>query len=195
MKLTSVALLATIAVLACPTPGWAAKKKKKETPPAESSGVPAKVETAAEAHDPETQPVSHWYGFVQASGLAAVQGSGGNSFSALVSWNPTYKFTPAWALRGELGASVFKGAGHFFVAEYQVLGAYSGFAPLSLELGGGAQTWFDNGGTSFIASANGAWLLKHRVARYIDRIQAGYTACFFGSDFTHQIRAGIGASF
>jgi hypothetical protein len=202
MKMTCARTLAAAAFILASSTAWAAKPAKKKAEP-----KPAPAVVAPQTPVKESAPASssswvssifksRWYAFAQAGGIVVVQGSGGNTFSGIVSWNPTFNLTPSWAVRGNLGMSVFKGTGRFFVAEYELLGAYSGLPiPLMLEAGAGAQTWFGNGGTSFIASANGAWKLKTPVARFIDRVYAGYTACFFTDDLTHQIRAGIGLSF
>ncbi len=119
--------------------------------------------------------------------------SGGNSLSAELAWRPTYHFNSQWAVRGDFGITYLKGtAKNFLATEYQILFAYSGFKPIELEFGGGAQSWFSGGATKPLASVIAAWKFEQKLFSALDRIFIGYSGFFVPSAMAHELKIGVG---
>jgi hypothetical protein len=156
--------------------------------------APADATSAAGPLTEVSNERSHWYGFAQLSALGAFQSSG-SSYSPFLSWNPTYAFNHAWAVRGQLGFSVFKGGDRFFVMDYRLLGAYTIASRVVIDLGIGAQTWFGNGGTSLVTGGDVAYKFEHPIVRYLDRVFLGTSVCYLSNHTTTQIQLGVGAAF
>jgi len=130
----------------------------------------------------------------QANGYGAFQDAGGNTFSGQISWNPQYGLSDSLYLRGNLGATLLKSTfdSKFLATNYQVLAGYR-LGSFGLEAGGGAQTWFDNGGTAAIVSANVPWSFDKPLLGLFDRVFAG-GSMFLLSNTTYEARLGVGIS-
>ena len=144
------------------------------------------------------EPIGKALAHFQINGLAGFQQDNGYTFAPQVSWNPTVRLDPLFALRGNLGLSMFKNSNTtdrlFLVTEYSILGMFSvddGY----LEIGGGAQTWAGNGGTQLLASGNIAWPLPKNFVPFLERIFIGYSAFFTSPRVTHEVKLGVGVGF
>ena len=121
--------------------------------------------------------------------------SGGNNFTGDIAWRPAYRLNDDISLQGNFGLSYMKGFGkNFFVTEYEVSLAYRHFSPYQLELGAGAQTWFQSGSTktSPALSFIGSYLFSERWFGYVDRVSLGYTALLISNLYTSEIKVGVG---
>lgn len=130
----------------------------------------------------------------QASGLAGMQSTGGNTFTGQVAWTPRMALGEKLGVRGVLGGSLFKGGleNRFMVADAQALASYN-LSSLQLEAGGGMQMWLGQDVLAPIASANVAKKLNNRMFGLIDRFVLGYSYAL-GAAQTHQAKLGIGIS-
>ena len=129
----------------------------------------------------------------QANGIGVTQAAGGNSYSGQLSWNPTVGMGPI-ALRGDLGLTLLKSTfdSKFTVIDYQLLLKYDLLGPISIEGGGGLETWVNNGGTHLVLSGNLVWGLK--FLSIFDRIFAGYSRFFLSGNATNEFKLGVGFS-
>jgi len=139
----------------------------------------------------------------QVGGIGGFQkGTGGNSFSPQLSWNPTWMLNPDYGLRGNVAANFFNldTGGRFFAAELQVLVLYFLNQSLGLEAGAGTQTWFKVAGTitdllfSFnvvLRNTPGSAFFLLKDFTFIDRFFAGYS--YYAAPATvHQFKIGVG---
>lgn len=130
----------------------------------------------------------------QANGLAAIQQSGGNTFTGQFSWNPEVDLGVI-GVRGNLGASYMKGTmdNNFLAFNYQAFLKLSVVGPLIAELGGGMESWSGNGGTHPIFSGNLALEVPGLLLR-LNRLFLGYSRFNLPNNTTSEYRAGIGFS-
>ena len=121
----------------------------------------------------------------------------GYSFSGEVSWNPCYYLGRHFAIRGNIGGTLLKGFPDKFVAaEYDARLSYAFNRSLSIEAGGGAQTWFqDYGGTSPMLSAAVSWLFFRKIPWMRAGITAGYAAFLPKDNLTHEASLGAMLAF
>ena len=127
------------------------------------------------------------------AGLGAFQ-SGASVYSLMLSWNPQVTMKNGSYLGFNLGGTELTNslAQNTFVLEYQgVLGGqFAG--PVGLELGIGAQTWFNQGETDPLLSVS----LFCRIQRSVlDRVFLGYSAYLMSYFYTSEVKLGIGLSF
>jgi len=141
----------------------------------------------------------------QLSLLVGFQQMAGNSRGAAeLSWNPTYFFNSAIGLRGNFAGLLYKPfPGKAFAAlDYELLFFYFFSPKISVELGGGAQTWINQPqSTQAIASANFVWNQNKPplsgttdAIRFIDRIALGYSL-LLAPNAIHLIRLALGFRF
>ena len=131
----------------------------------------------------------------QGNGYAATQTGGGNVFTGQASWNPTMNLGVI-DVRGNVGAALMKNGfdSKFVSFNYQVLANYSIFSSLSVEAGGGLQTWMSNGGTHPIFSGNAVWGFPTKLFGYFNRIFAGYSKFLLTGNSTDEFRLGVGVA-
>lgn len=129
------------------------------------------------------------------SQVSVFQKSGGNSFSPMVSWNPSYFMSQDFSIGLGVSLSYFKAAtGTKFLA-YSVEGCLQFiFEDFGLGLGGGIQSWVNYGGTKALASLDLSYLFSQPLLDFADRVVVGYSAFFSVPDASHEIRVGIGFS-
>ena len=127
------------------------------------------------------------------NGVAATQSSGGNSYSGQAAWNPTIGLG-GFDLRGDLGVSLLKSTFDttFAAFDYQVFLKWGVLPVLSVEGGGGLQTWVNNGGTSPIAGGNLNLEFPGKLFTLFDRIFVGYSRYFLTGNGTNEFRLGLG---
>jgi hypothetical protein len=121
----------------------------------------------------------------------------GNSFSGEVSWNPCFNLSDRIGVRGNFGGMVLKGfSGKFAAAEYEARLSYKLFRSLTVEAGGGAQTWFlKTGGTSPIVSAAVSWMFFRKLSWLRAGVTAGYSLFLPKDNTTHEARLGVALAF
>lgn len=127
--------------------------------------------------------------------LSIVQSTGLTSFSGGVNWTPEFFQYGDWYVRAGLGAAMAKGTALFWIGEYQVFVGYRRLERWAFEVGGGAQTWFENTGTYAMAAARASWQPRWSALPFWDRIFIGYSVFPFTLTLTHQFRAGVGIAF
>jgi hypothetical protein len=126
----------------------------------------------------------------QLGGIVALPDVGTNSVMAQAAWTPIFGLGPL-GLRGELGATLLDtGAGSFVALNYEALLRMGLFPNVTLEAGGGLQTWAGNGGTSGVISAG----LAFGLAGTLDRIYATYSRFLLGGG-ANMLKFGVGLSF
>ncbi|MGZ3688857.1 MAG: hypothetical protein ACXVBW_11180, partial [Bdellovibrionota bacterium] len=144
------------------------------------------------------QRMTHWYARFRLSEATVIQASGGFVLSGEVSWNPEFIFSRFFGASLNLGGSLYtvtSGVGMFFVSEYEALLEYVQLFPFSIAVGGGAQSWWNHGGTYPTVTADVAWKFRRNFLWIVDRVFVNYTAYFAPADPAHEIRAGIGIGF
>jgi hypothetical protein len=118
----------------------------------------------------------------------------GWSFSGEVSWNPYFYLNDRFGIRGNIGGMLLNGIPeNFTAAEYEALLSFAISKALSVEAGGGIQTWFQkDGGTSPIFSLGADWmfLLERRAG-----INAGYSLFLPDKNVTHEVKLGVTLTF
>lgn len=101
--------------------------------------------------------------------------SSGDSFSGVLSWNPSYAINSDWSIRGNVGASALKGTTETFImSEYGLLAGYKINSAFEIELGAGMQNW-SNESTASMMNLNVLWNMGAPVLGLFDRVFAGYT--------------------
>lgn len=139
-----------------------------------------------------------WWSFLRGGGIAALQ-SGTNvyTYSPELSWNPWLAVTSWFAFRGNFGASFFRAANgeRFFVSEYEIQFAFPQVGPFGFEIGGGAQTWWGQGGTNPMASGTLLIPVDEESLPWFRYVYFGYSGYFLPSIYTHIVRAGIEVTF
>lgn len=135
---------------------------------------------------------SFWAGGVMAQGS-------GDTYSGVIAWSPKYTLSDQLALRGTVGASIYKGhgGGQIPVADVALVGEYRLADAFSAGLGAGLQTWMMSGVPSMFAGprAEFGYHLAQPVLSVIDRISANY---FYGMSpgvATHTVQLGAGIAF
>lgn len=129
-------------------------------------------------------------------GLAAIQ-QFGQSVSGEVSWNPLFALGHGFGVRGNVGGTILKGFPHrFLAAEYEARLSYTLFRSLTVEAGGGAQTWFlESGGTSPMFSAAISWIFFRKIRWLRAGITGGYSVFLPKDNLTHEQRLGMVLAF
>jgi hypothetical protein len=97
------------------------------------------------------------------------------------------------ALRGEIGATLFKNAlnASYVVLNYEAFLRMSLLPNVGLELGGGLQNWTQgNGGSAGVLSAG----LTFGLVGFFDRVYATYSRFLLGSD-VNELKLGVGLIF
>ncbi len=125
-----------------------------------------------------------------------VQRFGSPSLAFATSWNPTFPLTPSLGLRLALGFLVgTKNTGQaFIVLDNSVLFAYPRAGHWQLELGLGAETWIDYGGTRPTGTAALSYRFGDSQGFSLDRVVLGYTS-LFDTNFIQQIRMAVELAF
>jgi hypothetical protein len=128
-----------------------------------------------------------------ANGLYATQAAGGNSYTGQAAWNPTIGLGGV-DLRGNLGISYLKSSfdSHFAAFNYQAFLKLGVLPTISVEGGGGLETWVSNGGTHPILSGDVNFEFPFKLLGVIDRIFAGYSRFFLTGNGTNEFRLGVG---
>ncbi len=122
--------------------------------------------------------------------------STGSSYSGVVTWNPRAEVFDRFSAGLSLGSSVLKGSlSTFFALEYSAVATYQLSPVMSADLGLGAQTWVNNGGTHFLVGPSISYHFDDRPVVFIDRVVAGYSALLISTRLTHEVRIGLGVSF
>lgn len=114
----------------------------------------------------------------------------GNANSGQISWNPTLHVSDILVLRGLFGGSLLKRPDLtlFTLLDYE---AFFGVEKtVGIEVGGGGQTWVDNGGTYFTWGGS----LYVSLPSVISRIFAGY-GMVLTPTLSSVLRGGIAVSF
>ncbi len=119
----------------------------------------------------------------------------GNSSSAVVSWLPSYEVFSGLSVKGNIGFSAYAGAedSTFGVINSGVLVSYDVMNMLSVEVGGGAQTWLDDS-TYGMGSLNLAWKPESPILGRINKVVAGYSYVAT-EEPTNEFRVGIEINF
>jgi len=127
------------------------------------------------------------------AGLGAYQGSA-TVYSMVFSWNPQITFTGGQYLALNLGGTELTNAlgQNTLALEYQALLGLPFAGPVGIELGVGAQTWFKQGETDPLLSAN---LFCKIPGFFVDRVFAGYSAYPMPYFYTSEVKVGFGLSF
>jgi len=130
-----------------------------------------------------------------ANGLYASQSAGGNSTSGQVAWNPTMGIG-GLAIRGNLGVTYLKSSfdSHFAAFNYQAFLKWGVLPTVSIEGGGGLETWVDNGGSHPIITGDLNFEFPGKLFSLFDRNFAGYSRFFLTGNGTNEFRAGVGFS-
>lgn len=125
-------------------------------------------------------------------GLTVIQ-QFGQSVSGFVSWNPLFTLGHGFGVRGNVGGTVLNGfPDRFMAAEYEARFSYSFNRYLSVEAGGGAQTWFQkSGGTSPMLSAAVSWIFFKKNPWLRAGIIAGYSVFLPKDNLTHEPLLGM----
>jgi hypothetical protein len=134
---------------------------------------------------------------IHLNGIGVFQ-SGGNSYSLQASWTPRVGILESLSVRGDFGLTLLKNSfgNRFLAANYELLLCVPLYTNWSAEVGGGWATWFANGGTRPILSANGVLGLNEegKEANILDRIFVGYSHFFLTGNGAHELKAGVGLS-
>lgn len=123
-----------------------------------------------------------------------------DSFSGQVNWTPYLVFTDFFKARLNGGFSALLGSNkkRFVMFDYQLLAHWDFLPNWGFELGGGGQTWLNNGGTRPVASSFLVLGTSKKIFGYIDRFFGGYTHRIplkSKEVHTSEIIAGLGADF
>jgi hypothetical protein len=121
----------------------------------------------------------------------------GQSTSGEVSWNPLFALGHGFGVRANVGGTMLKGfPDRFLAAEYEARLSYRLFRSLTVEAGGGAQTWFQkNGGTSPMVSAAVSWMFFRKLSWLRAGVTAGYSLFLLKDNLTHEARLGVALAF
>lgn len=124
------------------------------------------------------------------------QASGGLTYSGVLTWNPELKLSRAFAVGITAGGSVLKQTSNSFfpLLEYSLNASFTNlpFLPqLGWELGFGAQTWVNYGGTNWEINTSFLWKFDHRLLGFVDRLFVGYVA-LPSSSLTQELKLGLG---
>lgn len=127
--------------------------------------------------------------------LAGFDSTGGQSYSAQVSWFPEWRFHEPLFLRGGLHFSLQKIRGP---VTSPVLSAnvslFYQYRKIEIGAGPGAQTFFENGGTKFEMNGTLGYRLDENFIVDIERLYLTYTA-YFARNTIHQLVLGVGIAF
>ena len=132
--------------------------------------------------------------FVLRTGGLALFQSGGNCFTGVIDWMPTYHFNSTFALRAYGGASLVKSK----LGEKNPALEYGGLFSMqlsgdsSIEAGFGQTNFVSNGGTRSTVPVN--YVIRKPIL-FFNHIYAGYSAILIPTNLTHSIRIGVGTSF
>ncbi len=136
--------------------------------------------------------------------VTTVQSSRAFVATGEVSWNPTYNFTEAFAVRSDLGVSVLKNVAaedsedtpRYFPTLSAELLLSASFAAIFAEAGGGVSVWLDGKSTRVPSlSANVGWAPHKPLIGLIDRLFVGFTMLRFDSETTRALKIGSGIRF
>ena len=119
----------------------------------------------------------------------------GNSSSGVLSWLPSYQVMDKLAVKGNFGVSAYAGTNDdtITIINTGALVSYDVMDILSVELGGGAQTWLDNS-TYGMGTLNVAWKPASPIFGRINKVVAGYS--YVATDEpTSEIRVGVEFNF
>jgi hypothetical protein len=124
---------------------------------------------------------------------------GGNSFAGGAHWTPTLEFDPSWAVKGMLGAQMFKststtGKDTYVVLDYLAAGQYRVMPQAAVQLGGGAGTDLRSQGKTRVAVMAGVeYGLGTKLLGVFDRaVLNGHY--YFNSSSLWVIHYGLGIS-
>jgi hypothetical protein len=132
--------------------------------------------------------------------LNANQGSGDNSSTAQVSWAPLYRFTPMFAVRGNVGVSALRGHNMqneqmtFAMFDFELLARLYVFGNFDVEAGGGVQNWVQQGGSAGAFTVNFGFHPTVPLLTVLNRFFIGYTNVDQATNVS-EFRAGLTASF
>jgi len=119
----------------------------------------------------------------------------GNSYSAMLSWNPEWRFLPNWRVGGSFGASVFKANAteNFKVLSYELaltrtIGSYF------VEGSGGVQNWYGFYGVTSVASVTVGKLFEPLFLKFIERVFVSGSHSFIEPTPAQSLRVGFGIS-
>ena len=138
---------------------------------------------------------SDWCVF-RLQGFAAIQ-QFGQSASGQVGWDPLYSLGNGFGIRGNIGGTLLKGFPDRFAAvEYEARLSYACTNSLSIEAGGGAQTWLlASGGTSPVFGAALSWMFFRKISWLRACVCAGYSVFLPKDNLTHEPRVGVMLAF
>jgi len=118
----------------------------------------------------------------------------GNSYSAIVSYLPRYSVLSQLDIKGNIGASLYKGANALTpVINAGLLVGYQPLSPLLVELGGGLQVWTGSGSAP-IVNGNLAWVPEVPILGRVHKVVAGYSRAFFEAP-VNEVRVGVEFNF
>lgn len=143
-----------------------------------------------------------WAVFQTGFNLIFQGSSGGSVYSWLLLWNPTYRFSSRFSLRGSFGGSLLKiKNGSSFLVLDMMVGPYLPgliYLPggtLGIEILGGTQTWVGQGGTYPAVRSTFSWELQTPLFNWVDRFTVSYAIFIASEDPAHQITLGLGLKF
>jgi hypothetical protein len=114
----------------------------------------------------------------------------GNSYSAMLSYLPRYALFDQFDIKGNIGASLYKGVNQLTpVFNTGLLLGYQPLSPLLVEVGGGLQTWVGESSAPLV-NANVAWVPAEPLLGRVQKIVAGYSRAFFEAPI-NEVRVGI----
>jgi hypothetical protein len=168
------------------------KPDAPRAPAAETPAQPAAPEPQAGMSTAEEKPLSlldfrlAYDGYFQ---------GGGTSFAPFASWNPRYRINDTTYAAVNLGLTQIGGQAYqpLWVLEYQAVGGYVLTPRIGVELGLGAETWFNPTTTYLLVSGTGYY--KFTPFWAFDRAFATYGAYFVAGHYTSEIELGVGFGF
>jgi hypothetical protein len=122
--------------------------------------------------------------------------AGGDSYSGILSWEPSFDLANDFALRVRLGGSLFQGEdGLFPVLDTALMAAFWVQQEISLEAGPGAQVWFGEGGAHPSVHVGGVYHFDEKIIGIMSGVFFGYTGVFISDLFTQELRVGATLEF
>ena len=100
-------------------------------------------------------------------------------------------------VRGDFGATLLTNAANstFVALNYEGRVGMNLVSTLGLEVGGGAVTWPNSGGTAIVLGGDAVYGLPTKLFGLINRAFAGYERALFSGAGSDIIRAGVGIAF
>ena len=137
---------------------------------------------------------------LEISGIYVTQGANQNSTSAEAAWTPAFRINSSLAVRGNFGVAalrandIYGNQTTFTMIDVEALFRYYLTPDWDLDIGGGIQTWVNQGGGNGVVSANLGYDLTSPWLGFVDRLFDGYSDAFQNVN-ANEFRAGFGLNF